>query len=139
VTYSCTSRTVKESAGGAFSETTNTTTYTTKISIHNKHAFPIDDLIVKDVIPTLCDQDKRTKVILRKPAALAEAKDGQIVDLKTVGLRVGWEKVAEGGKGGEKEGKFEWRWKVGSGAKVTLDAEWEVKVPGDSPTRVFYS
>ncbi|KIJ96516.1 hypothetical protein K443DRAFT_682305 [Laccaria amethystina LaAM-08-1] len=137
VTYSCTSRTVKES-GGAFSETTNTTTYTTKISIHNKHAFVIDDLIVKDVIPT-CDQDKRTKVILRKPAALAEAKDGQIVDLKTDGLRVGWEKVAEGGKGGEKEGKFEWWWKVGSGAKVTLDAEWEVKVPGDSPTRVFYS
>ncbi|EDR08579.1 uncharacterized protein LACBIDRAFT_296878 [Laccaria bicolor S238N-H82] len=137
VTYSCTSRTAKES-GGAFSETTNTTTYTTKISLHNKHAFVIDDLIVKDVIPT-CDQDKRTKVILRKPAALAEAKDRQIVDLKTDGLRVGWEKVAEGGKGGEKEGKFEWRWKVGSGAKVTLDAEWEVQGPGDSPTRVFYS
>ena len=75
---------------------------------------------MKDVIPTR-DQDKHTKVILRKPAALAEAKDGQIVDLKMDGLKVGWEKVAEGGKGGEKEGKFEWRWKVGSGAKVTLE------------------
>ena len=106
MTYSCTSRTVKESAGGAFSETTNTTTYTTKISTHNKHAFVIDNLIVKDVIATR-EQDKHTKVILRKPAALAEAKGGQIVDLKTDGLRVGWEKVAEGGKGGEMEGRFE--------------------------------
>jgi len=31
------------------------------------------------------------------------------------------------GKGGEKEGKFEWKWEVGSGAKVNLEAEWEIK------------
>ena len=60
-----------------------------------------------EVVQTNKDVDKHTKVILRKPAALAEAKDGQIVDLKTDGFRVGWKKVAEGGKGGEIEDKLE--------------------------------
>jgi hypothetical protein len=74
--------------------------------------------------------DKRAKVILRKPEGLADAKDGQVVDLKDDGLKVSWEKMADG-KGGEKEGKFEWRWKVDGGAKVMLEAKWEVKAPAD--------
>ena len=49
---------------------------------------------------------------------------------KDDGLLVGWEKLVDG-KGGEKEGKFEWKWKVGSGAKVNHEAEWEIKVPGE--------
>lgn len=127
VSYSRTSRTVR-STGGAFTEAVNTTTYTTRISIHNKHQFPIANLIVRDVIPT--SDDKRAKVILRKPEGLADAKDGQLVDLKKDGLKVSWESLAEG-KGGEKEGRFEWKWKVDSGAKVALEAEWEVKAPAD--------
>ena len=126
VTYERSSKTVK-SSGGAFSEVTNTTTYTSKISIHNKHQFAITDLIVRDVVP-ICD-DKRVQIVLRKPAGLADAKDGQSVDLNN-GLRVAWEKVVDG-KGGEKEGKFEWRWRVGNGSKINLEAEWEVKAPGD--------
>lgn len=73
--------------------------------------------------------DKRLKVILRKPKDLADAKAGQVVDLND-GLKVRWTDVVEG-KGGEKEGQFEWLWKVEAGAKVTLDAEWEVKAPSD--------
>lgn len=129
VTYARSSKTVK-SNGGAFSEVTNTTTYTTKVSIQNKHQFAITDLIVRDVIPTC--EDKRAKIILRKPLGLADAKDGESVDLKNDGLRVGWEKLVDG-KGGEKEGKFEWKWKVGSGARVNVEAEWEIKVPGEFP------
>ncbi|KDR78599.1 hypothetical protein GALMADRAFT_244048 [Galerina marginata CBS 339.88] len=130
VTYSRSGKTVK-SDEGTFSEVTNSTTYTTKISIHNKHQFDITDLIVREVIPT--SDDKRAKVILRKPAGLAGAKDGAVVDLKNDGLKVGWEPVVDSGKGGEKEGRFEWKWKVGSGAKVNLEAEWEIKVPGETP------
>lgn len=70
--------------------------------------------------------------MLRKPLALADAKDGQVVDLENDSLKVGWEKLVDG-KGGEKDGKFEWKWKVGNGAKVNLEAEWEVKAPGDVP------
>ncbi|KAH9481857.1 Protein F37C4.5 [Psilocybe cubensis] len=128
VTYSRTAKTVK-SDGGHFSEVTNTTTYNTKISIHNKHQFEITDLVVRDVIPT--SDDKGASIVLRKPVGLADAKDGKYVDLNKDGLRVGWEPLVDG-KGGEKEGKYEWRWKVAGGAKVNLETEWEIKVPGEN-------
>lgn len=87
------------------------------------------DLVVRDVVPTVEDKDKRASIILRKPKGLADAKDGQKVDLND-GLCVQWEPLVDG-KGGEKEGRFMWKWKIGSGAKVNLEAEWEVKVPGE--------
>jgi len=74
-------------------------------------------------------EDKRIKVILRKPVGLADAKDGQVVDMQN-GLKVSWEKVVDG-KGGEKEGRFEWLWKVDAGSQVKMEAEWEVKAPAD--------
>lgn len=97
--------------------------------MHNKHQFAISDLIIRDSVPT-CD-DKRAKVILRKPAGLAEAKDGESVDLKNQGLRVQWEPIVDH-KGGYKEGKFEWRWNVNTGAKVIVEAEWDVNSTGDT-------
>jgi hypothetical protein len=126
VSYSRKSRTVKSSAG-AFAEVSNTTTYNSTIIVHNKHQFPITELIVKDVVPL--SSDSRVKVILRKPKGLAEAKDGVLVDMHD-GLKVGWEKLVDG-KGGEKEGKYQWLWKVDAGAKVSLEAEWEIKSTGD--------
>ncbi|CAK5280711.1 unnamed protein product [Mycena citricolor] len=123
VTYARSSKTVTASAG-SFQETMNTTTYTTKITITNKHAFKLADLLVRDVIPT-CD-DKRAKVILRKPDGLADSKDGELVKLQQAGLQVQW------GKGsGEKDGRFEWMWSVESGASVALEAEWELRAPAD--------
>ncbi|KAG6907376.1 hypothetical protein DXG01_009105 [Tephrocybe rancida] len=107
VTYSRTSRTSKSGAG-AFSGAQNTTTYSTSITIHNRHSFALRDLVVWDAVPTV--DDKRAKVILRKPAGLADTRDGQEVKVKTgaESVSVGWEKLVEG-KGGEKEGKFAWR------------------------------
>ncbi|KAF4613545.1 hypothetical protein D9613_008120 [Agrocybe pediades] len=128
VSYTRSSKTVKSNTG-AFSENTNTTTYTTKISVHNKHQFPISRLIIREAVPVA--NDKRVRVILRKPEGLAEAKDGQVVNLKDNGLCVGWTKVVDG-SGGTKEGKFEWTWNVNSGAKVMVEAEWDVKSTGDN-------
>lgn len=105
----------------------NTTTYKSKITIHNKHQFALSKLVVRDVIPT--SGDKRAKVILRKPEGLADSKGGAVVKLKD-GITVAWWKT-EDGKGGEKEGKFEWRGSVGSGSRVAFEAEWEVKAPAD--------
>ncbi|KAF5379823.1 hypothetical protein D9615_005794 [Tricholomella constricta] len=130
VTYSRTARTVK-SESGAFTETTNTTTHMTKITIYNKHTFAIPELVVRDAVPT-CD-DKRARIILRKPEGLADAKDGEEVDIKgeAEGLRAMWGKLVDG-KGGEKEGKFEWRTGIKAKDKVMLEAQWEVKAPADS-------
>lgn len=65
------------------------------------------------------------RVILRKPEGLADAKDGEEIDLKD-GLKVSWEK-----SGGEKTGKFEWKGKVESNAKVSMESRWEVKSPAN--------
>jgi hypothetical protein len=81
---------------------------------------------VKEVIP-ICD-DKRVKVIMTKPVGLADARDQQVAVQS--GTKCGWEKPVDG-QGGEKEGKFEWRSKIDAGAKVSLEAEWEVKAPSD--------
>ena len=130
--YSRTHKTVRGTAG-AFAEVINTTTYTTKITIHNKHVFAIPDLIVRDIIPI--SDDKRIKVLLRKPDGLADSKDGQTLD-KADGLKIRWQAMVDG-KGGEKEGKFEWVWNVDAGAQIKLDAEWEVKAPSDLPHSEF--
>jgi len=130
VTYSRTSHVVKNE-GGAFVEAMHTTSYITKITVYNKHTFVVPDLVVRDVIPT-CD-DKRVKVLLRKPEVLAGAKDGEevLVDKeKGDGLKIMWEKLVDG-KGGEKEGKFQWKGSVKAKDNLMLEAQWDVKGPAD--------
>ncbi|KAF7335446.1 hypothetical protein MVEN_02197900 [Mycena venus] len=127
VTYARSSKTVT-SQGGSFQEVFNTTTYNTKITIHNKHPFALTDLVVRDIIPT-CD-DKRAKVLLRKPEGLADAKEGEVVKLAPPGLKVMWGKTSDG-RLGEKDGRFEWAWSVDGGAKAVLEAQWELKAPAD--------
>jgi hypothetical protein len=127
VKYIRTSKVVK-SEGGTFVESINTTTYTVKITINNKHQFPIQDLTVQDVIPHT--DDKRIKVILLKPEGLGNTKDGQTLSLKEEGLTVRWQDVVDG-LGGEKEGKFEWKWKVSAASQITLESQWKVEAPVD--------
>ncbi|KIM77452.1 hypothetical protein PILCRDRAFT_12084 [Piloderma croceum F 1598] len=141
LSYSRSFKTVRNS-GGTFAEVSNTTIYTNTTTIHNKHRFPLSEIIIRDVIPI--SQDKRVKVHLRKPDGLVNAKDGQVVDLKKLkdGLKVRWSSLVDG-KGGEKEGRFEFMWKVDAGVSITVQSEWEVKAPADvdwhesSPTSLF--
>ena len=129
VTYSRVVKATKDEAG-AFSDAKKTATYTTKITIYNKHAFPIPNIIVKDIIPTT--EDKQAKVILRLPEGLADAKDGEdVVVNKDTKLKVGWEKLVDG-KGGEKEGKYQWNGSIKAKDKLELEAKWEVKGPADT-------
>ncbi|KAF7291781.1 hypothetical protein HMN09_01237900 [Mycena chlorophos] len=128
VTYARASKT-KAINSGSFAEALNSTTTTTKITIHNKHAFKLADLVVRDIVPT--SEDARAKVLLHKPAGLADAKEGQVVEVDTEeGLSVRWGKTADG-RPGEKEGRIEWAWSVGAGKKVELEAEYELKAPAD--------
>lgn len=92
----------------------------------------MSEITIRDVIPI--SEDKRIQVLLRKPDGLVDAKDGQVVDLKKSreGLKVRWSPPVDG-KGGEKEGRFEFLWKVDAGAKVTVVSEWEVKAPAGAP------
>ena len=126
--YTTESRTVHETAR-SFAEPTKTTTRTVRASILNGHTFDVQGLIVRDLVPH-GDADAKISVTLQKPEGLALAKDGDEVVLEMAGhgieVKARWAKV-EDGKGGEKDGMFEWVCGVGAGKKVELEAEWEVK------------
>jgi len=100
-------------------------------SIVPPSTFPLSEITICDVIPI--SEDKRIRVLLRKPDGLVDAKDGQVIDLKKLkeGLKVRWSPRVDG-KGGEKEGRFEFLWTVAVEAKVTVVSEWEVKAPADA-------
>ena len=86
---------------------------------------------------SLGNEDEKTKVILKKPAGLTEAKDGEEIPV-TVGLgetmtthtaRVQWTAV-KNWKGGEKDGMYEWICAVQAGKNLRLKAvkaEWDVQ------------
>ena len=119
-------------AARSFAEASKTTTHTARITVLNGHTFDVDGIIVRDVLPH-GDADAKILVTLRKPEGLALAKDGEEVALQmmdeSLNVNARWTKV-EDGKGGEKDGMFEWVCRVGSGKKLELEAEWDIKTPG---------
>ena len=116
-----------------FSERTKTTTRTVTSTLTNNHAFDIIGLVVRDAIP-IGDKNANVQVVLRKPEGLLQSKDGEDVSVKMAGegvdAKVRWTKV-EDGKGGEKDGIYEWVCNIAAGKKVELEAEWEVKAPAN--------
>ena len=100
-----------------------------RASILNGHTFDVQGLIVRDLVPH-GNADAKISVTLRKPEGLALAKDEEEIAIQStsdgVDVKVRWTKV-EDGKGGEKDGMFEWVCGVGAGEKVELEAKWEVK------------
>jgi hypothetical protein len=109
--------------GGAFAEPTRTVGYVVTTTIKNTHRFDLPRVLVRDSVPVAGD-DKRIRVVLQKPANLAEAKEGEKISAS--GAKVMW------GKNGVKEGKIEWIAEVKSGAEVKLETEFDVRSPADS-------
>ncbi len=132
VTYTQQSRTEHE-AGRTFDEPTKTTTRMITIAATNGHTFDIPKLVIRDAIP-LGDENANIKVMLRKPEGLAQAKDGEEVTVLLEGevqnAKARWSKL-ENGKGGEKDGMYEWVCSVPAGKAVSLKAEWAVKAPSN--------
>ena len=132
VSYTTTSRTVHDPARN-FAEPMKTKTTTVVTAIANGHTFDISDLVVRDAIP-LGNEDAKIRVMLHKPEGLAQAKDEEEIavsleDSDAKDVKVRWTKV-ENGKGGEKDGMYEWVCRLPAGKKVQLEAEWDVKAPG---------
>jgi uncharacterized protein (TIGR02231 family) len=129
IRYSRSSKRAEEDVGGrasAFSEQWAATTYRSCTTVTNCHPFPLRALVLRDGVP-ITEDDKRVNVILRHPAGLADLEQGK--ELKVSEQRtVQWCKVVDG-KGGRKEGLFEWVFEVGAGAEVTIETEWDIKAP----------
>ena len=134
IRYTRTSKRADDGSAGrersAFSEQWAATTYRSCTTITNRHPFALRALVLRDGVPVSEDK-KRVNVVLRRPEGLAELEQGQ--ELK-VGEGSGekrtvrWSKVVDG-KGGKKEGLFEWVAEVGAGEEVTIETEWDVKAP----------
>ncbi|TFK87179.1 hypothetical protein K466DRAFT_549154 [Polyporus arcularius HHB13444] len=132
VTYSQKSHTEHEPAR-SFAEPTKTTTRTITVTATNGHTFDIPKLLIPDVIP-LGNEDANIKVMLRKPEGLAQIKDGEEITVSSMGdvkeVKARWSKV-DNGKGGEKDGMYEWVCAVPAGKKVSVEAEWAIKAPSN--------
>jgi len=134
IRYTRTSKRADEGGAGrersAFSEQWASTTYRSCTTITNRHPFALRAVVLRDGVPVSEDK-KRVSVVLRRPEGLAELEQGG--DLK-VGEEEGekrtvrWSKVVDG-KGGKKEGLFEWVVEVGAGEEITIETEWDVKAP----------
>ena len=137
-----------DTAGGAagrersaFSEQWAAAMYRSRTTVTNRHPFALLELVVRDGVP-VCEDEKRVSVVLRHPAGLAELEqgkelqvgakedegDGESEGKKQKKQKVRWCKVVDG-KGGRKEGLFEWVVEVGAGEKLTIETEWDVKAP----------
>ena len=129
IRYSRTSKRAEEDArtrASAFSEQWEATTYRSCTTVMNRHPFPLRTLVLRDSVP-VTEDDKRVNVILRHPDGLADLEQGR--ELKVSEQRtVRWCKIVDG-KGGKKEGLFEWVFEVGAGAEVTIETKWDVKAP----------
>ncbi len=72
--------------------------------------------------------------MLRKPEGLAQIKDGEEITVGSMGdvkeVKARWSKV-DNGKGGEKDGMYEWVCAIPAGKKVRVEAEWAIKAPSN--------
>jgi uncharacterized protein (TIGR02231 family) len=148
IRYSRKTKLADEQAGGAarersaFAEQWTATTYRSRTTVTNRHPFALRALVLRDHVP-VSEDEKRVSVVLRHPKGLAElaqgdelkvcAKDGEREGKEEGegedGKRtVRWSKVVDG-KGGKKEGLFEWAVEIGAGEEVTIETEWDVKAP----------
>lgn len=76
--------------------------------------------------------DRRARILLRKPKELIEAKEGVSVkvnresteeETEEGGLRVRWTQ--------EKDGLYEYKWRVDADKKIKLETVFEVKASND--------
>ncbi|KAF7773146.1 hypothetical protein Agabi119p4_5313 [Agaricus bisporus var. burnettii] len=129
VLYERSSKVTKEGTK-AFADPLDITTYTTTVTAHNTHRFAIENIIVRDAVPTSAD-NQRIKVVLQKPQALIEAKEGVFVEAKesrgddeAKDLMVKWEK--------EQDGLYEYKWRINAEDKVKFETVFDVKAPSDT-------
>ncbi|VDB88403.1 unnamed protein product [Peniophora sp. CBMAI 1063] len=123
VTYNRVSKLETDAQASRFSEQYSTTACSASTTIVNTHPFALATFVVRDSLP-ISDDEKRVRVVLREPALLAEAEQGDEKD-------VGGHKVRWADTQGRKDGLFEWVCSVDAGKEVTLSTAWDVKAPAD--------
>ncbi|TFK56143.1 hypothetical protein OE88DRAFT_1652769 [Heliocybe sulcata] len=129
LSYRRSSSTVKETRN-AFSEQFKITTYSVETVIRNKHRSSISELVVRDAVPhrsaTSAGLGENVKIVLREPAALADAKPGEVKEVGDKGLKVRWV-----GMGDQMEGEYVWECKLDANEEIKFTVKYEIKAPAD--------
>lgn len=119
-------------AASAFTEQYTTTTYISVIKVHNRHAFTIDKIVLRDAL-AVSDDETKVKVLLKKPQSLLDEQDSS-EDQEVQGLEKGvarWRDTVDG-KGGKKDGLFEWVCEgLEAGKEISLETVWDIRAPAD--------
>ena len=123
---------VDKSPATAFSEQFVTTTYTSRTTIHNRHTFPLNRIIVRDTLPVSDGEGQTVRIILRDPEALVGAKDKAVyVKQGSTICKVQWYKSESGDESGRNKGIFEWICYLEAGEKATVQSVWDIKAAAD--------
>lgn len=135
ISYDNTSQVGYEAARAFGDADKDVTIFTSRTTVRNKHPFAITRLILHDALPLVGSDDKSFKVTLKEPDHLLSASGEQEVTVQEVSekwkdsklqRKVRWGKTMDG-RGGEKDGKYEWLVPLEAGQEVTLTAVWEVR------------
>jgi uncharacterized protein (TIGR02231 family) len=130
VRYACASRRADNSVVGREQDPCAATTYRGRTTVKNHHSFALRGLVLRDSVP-VSEDERRASLLLRRPAGLTRLGQGEelMIGEGESGGRsrtVRWSKVVDG-KGGKKEGLFEWVVEVEADEEVTIETEWDVK------------
>jgi len=106
------------------------TTYHSRMMVTSRHSVTLRGLVLRDNVP-VSEDERRASIVLRCPVGLTRLEQGEELKVgegesRSRNRTVQWSKVV-GGKGGKKEGLFEWVVEVEAGEEVTIETEWDVK------------
>ncbi|TFY63210.1 hypothetical protein EVG20_g6412 [Dentipellis fragilis] len=115
-----------------FQEQHRLRTYTSRTVLRNCNTTAAREIILRDALPLLDDENSRIQVILRQPEELGQIEQGDECKIKVDGQvrTIRWSKVVDF-KGGKKDGMFEWVLNVEAGKEIVVETVWEVKAPVD--------
>lgn len=104
--------------------------YRSRTTVMNCHPFALRGFVVRDNVP-VSEDEKRASVVLRRPGGLMRLEQGEELKVSEgesgyKNRTVRWSKAVDG-KGGKKEGMFEWVVDAEAGGEVTIETEWDVR------------
>ena len=128
IRYACASKRADNSVVRREIDPCAASTYRSRTTVMNYHPFALWGLVLRDNVP-VSEDEKRASVVLHRPEGLMRLEQGEELKVSERGGKyrtVRWSKAVDG-RGGKKEGMFEWVVEVEAGGEVTIETEWEVK------------
>ncbi|KAA1476569.1 hypothetical protein DENSPDRAFT_843554 [Dentipellis sp. KUC8613] len=115
-----------------FQEQYKLRTYTSRTVLRNRNTSTAREIILRDALPIIEDENTRIQVILRQPEELGRLEQGQECKVEVDGQArtIRWSDIVNF-KGGKKDGAFEWVLNVEAGKEIVVETVWDVRASVD--------